>query len=154
MTNPTPPQGQADRAETAAAPSRAAMLASAWHNYAGNDSAIDTMFAQGFHAALASRAEPPQPQGALTDEPIVWQKSRSVKSRTDMHPTDALQVGLDNDNDVMVSLWTSEAGYASVEFCNPGGGGGKYPNTRKALIALMVAMEADALASSTKEQTK
>ena len=79
-----------------------------------------------------------------TPAPMIWPKGRSVKIRTDMHPTDALQVGLDGDNDVMVSLWTEAAGYSSVEFCNPGGnGGGRSPNVRRALIALMVAMEAD-----------
>ena len=61
----------------------------------------------------------------------------------DLSPAGHLRVGLDSDNDVYVSVWDEDGG-ASVEFCNPGGGGGGASSrTREALIALMVAMEAD-----------
>lgn len=51
----------------------------------------------------------------------------------------ALRVGLDGDNDVYLST-TGDPG-EGVEFCTGGIGGGKSSRTRKALIALMVAME-------------
>jgi hypothetical protein len=73
---------------------------------------------------------------------IVWPKEKSVKRRDDMSSSDTLQVGIDESGDLQVCLWTSN-GYSSVEFCSGSGGGGKSPNTRLALIALMVAMEAD-----------
>lgn len=78
------------------------------------------------------------------EPPIIWPKEKSVKRRDDMSPSDALQVGIDESGDLQVSLWTEKAGYSSVEFCAPGSGGGRSPYTRRALIALMVAMEADA----------
>lgn len=72
-----------------------------------------------------------------------WPKTRDVGRFGDMHPLEHLRVGLDSDNDVYVSVWGEDGG-ASVEFCNPGGGGGgSSRRTREALIALMVAMEAD-----------
>ncbi len=76
-------------------------------------------------------------------EPMAWPKARDVGRFGDMSPAGHLRVGLDSDNDVYVSVWGEEGG-ASVEFCNPGGGGGgSSRRTREALIALMVAMEAD-----------
>lgn len=54
-----------------------------------------------------------------------------------------LRVGLDADNDVYVEV-CDQRGTASVEFCNPGGGGGGLsPRTRAALIELMRAIESD-----------
>jgi hypothetical protein len=53
---------------------------------------------------------------------------------------------LDSDNDVCIEVWNGERS-ASVEFCNPGGGGGRSSRTRKALIELMRAIEADNLES-------
>ncbi|GEM_PF-1821802 len=78
------------------------------------------------------------PQGA----PIVWPKARDVGRIGDMSPSDSLRVGLDGDNDVYVSV-CGGGGVGSVEFCTPGPGGGKSRRTRVALLALMVAMEAD-----------
>lgn len=74
---------------------------------------------------------------------IQWPVSDSVRRRDDMSAADVMQVGIDESGDLQLSLWTSEGGYSSVEFCSGAGGGGRSPNTRKALIALMVAMEAD-----------
>ena len=54
-----------------------------------------------------------------------------------------LRVLLDSDNDVIVAIWPKGEPSASVEFCTPGAGGGKSPETREALIALMCAMERD-----------
>lgn len=71
-----------------------------------------------------------------------WPKERDVGRVGDMHPSAHLRVGLDADNDVYVSVWDNEGG-GSVEFCCPGAGGGKSARTREALIALMVAIEAD-----------
>jgi hypothetical protein len=75
---------------------------------------------------------------------LPWPKGNQVKRREDMSPTGTLIVGLDSDNDVLVSIvGASDPDFATVEFCNGGGGGGKSPRTRRALIALMVAMEQD-----------
>lgn len=75
--------------------------------------------------------------------PIQWPKARDVGRIGDMSPSAHMRVGFDSDNDVFVSVW-DERGGGSIEFCNPGGGGGgQSSRTRMALIALMVAMEAD-----------
>ena len=74
---------------------------------------------------------------------IVWPEETRVGRREDMSPTGTLEVMFDNDNNVIVAIskgstaedWES----ASVEFCN----GGRSLRTRLALIALMVAIEAD-----------
>ena len=71
-----------------------------------------------------------------------WPKGRDVGRIGDMSPNAHIRVGLDSDNDVYLSAWDTDSG-ASIEFCCPGGGGGKSSRTRMALIALMVAMEAD-----------
>lgn len=84
-------------------------------------------------------APPPQ---AVREPTIQWPKTRDVGRIGDMSPDAHLRVGLDSDNDVYVSVW-DEHGGGSVEFCNGGGGGGQSSRTRLALIALMVAMEAD-----------
>ncbi|MFN9471035.1 hypothetical protein [Acidovorax sp.] len=73
---------------------------------------------------------------------IEWPKARDVGRFGDMSPTGHIRVGLDSDNDAYVSIWDEEGG-GSIEFCCPGAGGGKSSRTRLALIALMVAMEAD-----------
>ena len=71
-----------------------------------------------------------------------WPNARDVGRIGDMSPTARLRVGLDSDNDVYLSI-CDEDGEATMEFCTSGSGGGKSPRTREALIALMVAMEAD-----------
>lgn len=77
------------------------------------------------------------------DEPaIVWPKARDVGRIGDMSPSAHLRIGLDSDNDVYASIW-DERGGATIEFCTPGAGGGKSSRTRMALLAVMVAMEAD-----------
>lgn len=77
------------------------------------------------------------------DAPITWPKARDVGRIGDMSQVAHIRVGFDSDNDVFVSVW-DENGGGSIEFCNPGGGGdGQSSRTRMALIALMVAMEAD-----------
>lgn len=81
--------------------------------------------------------------GPRPNAEIVWPQDKSVKRRDDMSHSDAMQVGIDESGDLQVSLWTEKAGYSSVEFCAPGSGGGRSPETRRALIALMVAMEKD-----------
>lgn len=82
-------------------------------------------------------------QADARDAQITWPKARDVGRIGDMSPSAHMRVGFDSDNDVCVSVW-NENGGGSIEFCNPGGGGGgKSSSTRMALIALMVAMEAD-----------
>lgn len=75
---------------------------------------------------------------------INWPKSKRVTRPDDMSHDGTLTVGLDSDNDVYVSVFSGQRGSVSVEFCNGGGGGGRSPRTRAALIELMTAMEADA----------
>ena len=74
--------------------------------------------------------------------PIQWPKARDIGRYGDMSPHAHIRVGFDSDNDVYVSVW-DEKGGASIEFCQPGAGGGKSSKTRMALIALMAAMEED-----------
>lgn len=84
-----------------------------------------------------------RPAPAAQAAPMAWPAARDVGRYGDMHPLEHMRVGLDSDNDVYVSVWGEDGG-AKVEFCNPGGGGGgSSRRTREALIALMVAMEAD-----------
>jgi hypothetical protein len=72
-----------------------------------------------------------------------WPKASVVGRKDDMSPDDTLTLCLDGDNDVIVTVREGKRLSSSVEFCNGGGGGGASPRTRAALIALMVAMEAD-----------
>lgn len=73
---------------------------------------------------------------------ITWPAARDVGRIGDMSPSAHMRIGFDSDNDVFVSVWGEDGG-GSVEFCNGGGGGGQSMRTRLALIALMVAIEAD-----------
>lgn len=79
-----------------------------------------------------------------------WPEARDVGRLDDMSPNAYMRVGLDSDNDVCVAVWTGEGG-GDVEFCCPGSGGGASPATREALIALMIAMEADNKAMPSKD---
>lgn len=73
-----------------------------------------------------------------------WPQGREAGRVGDMAPPDQthMRVGFDADNDVYVAVW-GDGQLAAIEFCCPGIGGGKSGRTRDALIALMVAMEAD-----------
>lgn len=75
-------------------------------------------------------------------QPIKWPKARDVGRFGDMSPDGSIRVGLDADNDVYVSICDGTS-VADIEFCTPGGGGGRSSRTRMALIALMCAIEAD-----------
>lgn len=72
---------------------------------------------------------------------VAMPKEREVARIGDMHTRHALRVGFDGDSDVYLSTTSPEG--EGVEFCTIGSGGGKSPRTRNALVALMVAMEAD-----------
>ncbi len=100
---------------------------------------LDAVTEPGMPLAYLRAAAPAQAQ---EDAPIVWPKSRDVGRIGDMSMSASLRVGLDGDNDTYVSVW-DESGSGSIEFCTPGAGGGKSGRTRAALLALMVAMEAD-----------
>lgn len=93
-------------------------------------------------AAWNRRPASIEQQAAQQDAPIVWPKSRDVGRIGDMSMSASLRVGLDGDNDTYVNVW-DENGGGCIEFCTPGAGGGKSSRTRVALLALMVAMEAD-----------
>lgn len=90
--------------------------------------------------------KPPTPDTAIQrgneGQAVQWPKQRDVGRIGDMSLSASLRLGLDAENDVYVAV-TDERGMGSVEFCFPGSGGGKSPRTREALIALMVAIEAD-----------
>lgn len=93
-------------------------------------------------AAPAVDADPMAEFLRDTGPAIVWPKARDVGRIGDMSPSAHLRIGLDSDNDVYASIW-DERGGATIEFCTPGSGGGKSSRTRMALLAVMVAMEAD-----------
>lgn len=80
---------------------------------------------------------------ALAAQPApAWPKARDVGRLEDMGSDGHLRVGLDESGDAYVEVFDGKAS-ASVEFCTPGSGGGRSSRTRMALVALMVAMEAD-----------
>lgn len=83
---------------------------------------------------------PPTQQGM--EQVIKWPKARDVGRFGDMSPDAFIRVGLDADNDVYVSICDGNS-VSDIEFCTPGGGGGRSSRTRMALIALMCAIEAD-----------
>jgi hypothetical protein len=75
--------------------------------------------------------------------PAPWPADKFTIRREDMG-RGSLRLVLDHDNDVCVAVMDDDGNVSVVEFCNPGGGGGgRSPKTRMALIALMVAIEAD-----------
>ena len=76
------------------------------------------------------------------EQAIEWPKARDVGRFGDMSPDAFIRVGLDADNDVYVSICDGNS-VSDIEFCTPGGGGGRSSRTRMALIALMCAIEAD-----------
>lgn len=81
-----------------------------------------------------------QPAKQEQGEPVAWPKGRDLFLRDDMGEGQ-LRVLFDGDNDVTVAIWPYDQPSVSLEFCNGFNGGGKSPETRKALIALMCAME-------------
>lgn len=73
---------------------------------------------------------------------IAWPTQKRVGRCEDMG-SGHVQLDLDADNDVVLTVWDGEKS-STVEFCNPGGGGGgRSSKTRLALIELMRAIEAD-----------
>jgi hypothetical protein len=105
--------------------------------FAGEHASAETLRTwAGEVAALSSEA------AAVPDGTVEYPKARDVGRIGDMGKKAHMRVGLDNENDVYVSVWDEDGG-ASVEFCTPGSGGGKSPKTRAALLALMIAMETD-----------
>lgn len=77
-----------------------------------------------------------------------WPKGKLVGRMGEMAPKGDMNllVCLQDDGDVVVECWEVRHGRgdrAQVEFCTVGAGGGRSPRTRAALIALMVAIEAD-----------
>jgi hypothetical protein len=111
----------------------------------GNEHRVSTYVVQDIAKAVCKHygLTPKEP-------PIQWPKARDLFIRDDMG-MGQLRVLFDSDNDVIVALWPNAAPSVSLEFCNGGGGGGKSPNVRRALIALMVAMEQDGASPCPKE---
>lgn len=106
--------------------------------------ATEAEFDEGIESAMRRYKFEPAP---IEKPGIVWPKQRHVGRMDDMHSDGVLRVMLDNDGDVCVFVGASGQGgeweSGSIEFCAPGSGGGRSPRTREALIALMVAIEAD-----------
>lgn len=102
-------------------------------------------------AAALSRQPAGEPVGegmVLVPRGIVWPKNKLVGRMGEMAPRGDmnLAVNLQDDGDVIIECWEVRYGrsqQAAVEFCTVGPGGGRSPRTREALIALMVAIEAD-----------
>jgi hypothetical protein len=78
---------------------------------------------------------------------INWPAEKLVRRRCEMDPTASIQVNLEDDGDVEVTVYsgTVPGNYhrATVQFCSGFGGGGRSPRTRAALISLMKAIEED-----------
>ncbi len=72
-------------------------------------------------------------------------ETKIVERNEDMSPIGRLVLLLQVDGDVVVAVRADprEFSQTSVEFCQPFTGGGRSPNTLKALKALAVAMERD-----------
>jgi hypothetical protein len=73
---------------------------------------------------------------------------RDVSRKEDMSLRGQLRVFIDVEGDIHVAVYEDDGtGFiensASVEFCSCGMGGGKSPNTLKALHQLLKAMELD-----------
>lgn len=99
--------------------------------------------------AALELVEPVDPIMAELDKPPPpMPKARDVGRLGDMSPTASMRVGFDSDSDVFVAVYGDErdsgsvGGTGSIEFCTRMGGG-RSPKTRRALIELMIAMEAD-----------
>jgi hypothetical protein len=127
----------------------AVYLLPGWPQSKGATLEVTVARALGLAIICAPGAEDPSAQVA---EPVawVWPKGRDVTRLGDMSPPGdtRLRVLFDSDNDVCVEvlqqdLARGEFALAAVEFCNGGGGGGQSPKTRKALVALMAAIEED-----------
>ena len=61
----------------------------------------------------------------------------------DMSPDSKLQLLIEDDGDVIVSIHHTEHLSSSIQFCSVGNGGGRSPETRTALLALCHAMNRD-----------
>lgn len=121
-------------------------LPSIWHVRGSDDSFEATLceFWSGEHdnekmAKLVVR---------LLNEASTFPKERNVGRMGEMAPPGdmQLQVHMQEDGDLVVHVSEREHErylYASCEFCTVGPGGGRSPRTRAALVALMVAIEAD-----------
>ena len=79
---------------------------------------------------------------ALDFHTVQWPNNEDAFIRDDMGQGQ-LRVMFDGDKDVIIAIWPEDGPSVSLEFCTSGNGGGKSPNVRAALIALMVAMEKD-----------
>ena len=61
----------------------------------------------------------------------------------DMSPDGTLTVIFQPDGDGVVSVCNEKGHWSTVEFCSPGSGGGRSPNTLRALRELALAIEKD-----------
>lgn len=63
--------------------------------------------------------------------------------RDDMSPGDELQLVLQEDGDVCLTVFKEGRGLVGIEFCTVGSGGGRSPHTLKALRELLLAIATD-----------
>lgn len=71
----------------------------------------------------------------------VWLKpGMHVARKEDMSPDGWLSVFKENDGDLIVTIFDSERGMCSAQFCTPIMGGGRSPKVRDALIQLALAI--------------
>lgn len=119
----------------------AAYCAFLWHHGESTAAPRAALASQPGCAVEGEAVDPIDAELALPPA-VEWPKTRDVGRLEDMSPDGVMRVSFDGDNDVSVGVY-DERGSAVVEFCTPGSGGGKSSRTRRALIALMVAMEAD-----------
>ncbi|AOV18821.1 hypothetical protein BJI67_16410 (plasmid) [Acidihalobacter aeolianus] len=68
---------------------------------------------------------------------------RMIVRKGDMSPNTLLRLIRQDDGDMCVAIIDDEGNQTDVEFCVPGAGGGKSPNTWRGLYALAAAIEAD-----------
>ena len=70
-------------------------------------------------------------------------KLQIYSRRDDMSADGTLNLMMQRDGDIIVSIFHGGAREGYIEFCACGAGGGRSPNTRKALEALAEAMDTD-----------
>lgn len=106
-------------------------------------------------AALIRRIQAAARRKALLGEFEV-ERNKIYKRQEDMSPDGMLDVLVEKDGDVIVTIWPEgwtkgNMDYCSVQFCTCSAGGGRSPNTLAALRLLARAINADNIAQPTGE---
>lgn len=80
---------------------------------------------------------------ALEENKILMPYNELISRRDDMSSSGKLTLFRQADGDICVTVTDKFGQYSSIEFCVPGSGGGKSPNTLIALNNLGIAMVKD-----------